>query len=75
MKSYSITVSQKFSNILVHASLRGIYHVIKALELWLVVGALTCGALLHSMHDLKSAQMNIHCSLIPEFMLYNFKLQ
>ena len=39
-----------------------------------VVGTLTCCALLHSLCDLKEAQMNIQHSLIQELMLYVFKL-
>ena len=39
-----------------------------------VVGALTCCALLHLVCDLKAAQMNMQYSLIQELMLYKFKL-
>ena len=38
-----------------------------------VVGVLTC-ALLHSMCNLKAAQMNLQCSLIWELMIYGFEL-
>ena len=40
----------------------------------MVVGMLTCCALLHSVHDLKATQMNVQHSLIHEFMLYEFEL-
>ena len=40
----------------------------------MVVGALTHCALLHSVHNLKAAQLNVQCSLIQELMLYGFKL-
>ena len=40
----------------------------------IVVGALICCALIHSMFDLKAAQMNMLCSLIWELMLYKFEL-
>ena len=39
-----------------------------------VVGALTCCALLYCMCDLKTVQLNLQCSLIWELMLYDFKL-
>ncbi len=39
-----------------------------------VVGALTCCALLHSMCDLKVTQMNMQHNLIQELMLYEFEL-
>ena len=39
-----------------------------------VVGALTCCALLHSICDLKATQMNVPHSLIQKLMLYKFKL-
>ena len=39
-----------------------------------VVGALTHCALLHSVCDLKAAQMNMQSSLIQELLLYKFKL-
>ena len=35
-----------------------------------VVGVLRCCALLHSVCDLKLAQMNEHCNLIQELILY-----
>ena len=38
-----------------------------------VVGALTCCALFHSVCDLKASQMNMQSSLIRGFMLYKFK--
>ena len=34
-----------------------------------VVGVLTCCALLYSISDLKAEQMNVQCSLIWELML------
>ena len=37
------------------------------------VSVLTCCALLHSMWDLKAAQMNLQHSLILEFLLYKLK--
>ena len=39
-----------------------------------IVGALTCCALLHSLCDLKDMQMNVQYSIIWEIMLYEFKL-
>ena len=39
-----------------------------------VVGVLTCCALLHSMCNLKATQMNVLYSFIWEFMLYEFEL-
>ena len=39
-----------------------------------VDGELTCCVLLHSVCDLKVAQMNMKCSLILELMLCKFKL-
>ena len=39
-----------------------------------VVHALTCCALFHSMWDLKSTQINVRCRLIQELMFYEFKL-
>ena len=39
-----------------------------------VVGALTCCALLNSVRDLKAVQMNVQRSLIREVMLYKFEL-
>ena len=39
-----------------------------------VVGALTCCALLHSMCDLKVTQMNMQHSIICDLMLCDFKL-
>ena len=38
-----------------------------------VVGTLTCCVLLHSVYDLKAAQMNVLHSLIRELILYEFK--
>ena len=38
-----------------------------------VVDVLTCYALLHSVYDLKTVQMNIQCNLIWELMLYEFE--
>ena len=39
-----------------------------------VASALSCCALLHSMHDLKVTQMNVQHHLICELMLYEFEL-
>ena len=66
-------MSQKFCSILVGASL----HVTKTVQAVIgsivVVGVLTCYALLHSMFDLKAAQMNVKHILIQELILYKFK--
>ena len=40
----------------------------------MVVGVLTHCALLHSMHDLKAAQVYVYQSLIQKLMLHEFKL-
>ena len=40
----------------------------------MIIGALTCSALLHSVCDLKSAQMNGQYSLIQEPMFCEFEL-
>ena len=40
----------------------------------MVVGVLTCCALLHIMSNLKTAQMNGQYCLICELMFYKFKL-
>ena len=40
----------------------------------MVVGVLTRSALLHSMCDLKTTQMNMHHSLIQELIYYKFKI-
>ena len=40
----------------------------------MVVGVLTCCALLYFVCDLKAVQLNVQLSLIQEFMLYEFKL-
>ena len=40
----------------------------------LLVGVLTCCALLHSVCNLKAVQRNVQHSLIKELMLYKFKL-
>ena len=39
-----------------------------------VVSAMTCCVLVHSMYDLKAAHMNVQQSLIWELMLYKFEL-
>ena len=39
-----------------------------------VVGTLICYALVHLVHDLIAAQMNMQYSLIQKFMLYKFEL-
>ena len=57
-------VSQKFSNILVHASFWCVYMIKVVAGCIAVVGALTCASLLPSMCDLKATQMNVHHSLI-----------
>ena len=38
-----------------------------------VIGVLICCALLYSMSDLKTVQMNVQCCLIQEVMLYEFE--
>ena len=48
-----------------------VYTIVDSIE---VFGVLTCCALLHSMYDLKAAQMNMQCSLIWELMLHKFEL-
>ena len=60
------------------------YHVTEAVQAvegtyavvgsFVVIGAPIHCALLHSMSDLKDQQMNVHCCLIWEFMLYKFRL-
>ena len=40
----------------------------------IVVGEPTHSAFLHFIYDLKVAQMNLKCSIIWEFMLYEFEL-
>ena len=40
----------------------------------IVVGALTCCTLLHSMRDLKAAQLNMQYSPIQELLLYKYEL-
>ena len=40
----------------------------------MVIGVVTCYALLHSICNLKSTQRNIQCSQILELMLYKFEL-
>ena len=55
---------------------------LKQFKLWMVptmVGSIVLGgvlthALLHSICDLKAAQINVQCSLIQEFLLYEFEL-
>ena len=70
----NMMVSEKFCNILVHVSLRHIYHMTRAVQtmvgIIVVVGALTCCAEWY----LKAAQMNIQQSSIQNLMLYKFKL-
>ena len=39
-----------------------------------VIGSLTCYALLHRKWDLKTTQMNVQCSLIRELMIYEIEL-
>ena len=41
----------------------------------MVGGALICCALLHSVCDLKAAQMNVQCSLIWELILHHMYVQ
>ena len=57
--------------------------LLKLFKLWklptvvgsiMLVGVLTCCALLHLMCDLKPTKMNVQCSLIQELMLHEFKL-
>ena len=40
----------------------------------MIVNTMTLCAMLPSVHDLKSTEMNMQLSLIQEYMLYNFKL-
>ena len=77
-------MSLKFGNILVCACLRCVYHVTEAVYLCkvpavvdsiLVVSALTRWALLHSMCDLKAAQMHVKPRLIRKPMFYEFDLE
>ena len=71
-------VSQKFCNILACAILQLVYCMTKAVQAVkvptivgsiLIVGVLTCCALLPFLCDFKAVQMNVQCSLIQEFML------
>ena len=69
---------------MVHASLQCVYHVTKAIQAMegihcdccsiVVVGVLTCYALLHPVCDLKTAQINMQRSSIQELMLYKFEM-
>ena len=67
-------MSQKFCNILVHASLQHVYHVIEPDPA--VIGSNWCADMfcITSICDLKAVQVNIQCSLIWELMLYKFEL-
>ena len=76
-------MSQNFGNILVSANCDMYITWPKQFKLWkvpamavsiMLVSVLTCCALPHYMSDLKAAHMNWQCSLIWEFMLYEFKL-
>ncbi len=40
----------------------------------MVVGVLTCCALLQLVYDLKALQMNMQCSLIQKFLLNKFEM-
>ena len=72
-----------FCNIFVCTSLHCVYHVTEAwtavenvltvFDSITVVGALIHCALLHSVRDLKTAQMNVQRCLIRELMLYKFE--
>ena len=74
-------MNKKFCNILEYVSLQHVWpmrlkpcKVLPIVYSIVVVGALTCCALLHSVHDLKAAQMSVECSLIHELMFYKFEL-
>ena len=56
-------MSQKFWNILVCTSL---WYVVTVVCSIMVVGVLTRCVLVHCVCDLKTAQMNVYCSLICE---------
>ena len=71
-------MNQKFCNILVgYACFLCIYHVTKAVEavvgIIVLVGVQTHCALVYSLGDFKSTQINMQCCLICELMLYKFK--
>ena len=75
-----LNVSQKWFNILVHINLRYEYYSTKIVQILItvvvtimVVGILTCCALLHSVCDLKAAQIYVQYHLIWELMLYEFE--
>ena len=51
-----------------------LWNVLTVVGSIVVVGVLTCCALLYLMWDLKPTQMNVQHSLIHEFMLYKFKM-
>ena len=67
MIKYMTRLSQKFGNILVvYANLKYVYHMTKAVQIVgniVVNGMVTHCALLHSVCDLKGAQMNIQSNL------------
>ena len=74
-------MNQKFCNILVHACLQHMHYITGAVQAMevpivvhsiMVVGVLTCCALVHAVYVLKAAQMNEQCNLIQDFMLYKF---
>ena len=72
-------MSQKFCNILVvRVSLRRGYHVVEAVQAVVgsivVASVLICGALRHSVCDLKAAQMNVQWSLNRDIILFEFEL-
>ena len=65
-----------FGNILACTSEQHVYPMTEAFPADIgsvvIVGALTCYALLHSMCDLKAAQMSMHHTLIWWLLLYEF---
>ena len=73
-----VPIQRKFCNILVHASLRCVYQVTKTVQAVLgsivVVDTLTRCAVLHSVCDLKVAEMNMQWSLIRELKLLEFEV-
>ena len=73
-------MSQMFCSILACVCVWHVYQVTKVVQAVegilciVVVGVLTCFVLLHSMHDLKTAQINVQCNLIWELMPYELEL-
>ena len=68
-------MSQKFCNILVHTNLQfKLWKVPTVVVSIMVVGVLTCCALLHSMSDWENCTAEVPHSLIQELLLYDFQL-